>query len=105
MEKVLLYFSCGLAVVADMLLVWWAKNSNHPLWCIIIGIILLNISVLIWSYSMYVGTQSIMAITTYSLLTIIGCSFLGYVIFHENLTTINAIGLILALIALILINL
>ena len=104
MNKLLLFTSCGLAVIADMLFVWWAKNHSHPLWCIIVGMILLNITGLLWAYTMYKGIESATAITLYSLLTVAGCSFLGYVVFHETLTTVNAIGLALAAIALILIS-
>lgn len=105
MNKLLLFTSCGLAVVADMLFVWWAKHQTHPLWCIVVGMILLNITGLMWAYTMYKGVESATAITIYSLLTVAGCTFLGYVVFQETLTTVNAIGLILGVIALIMISL
>jgi multidrug transporter EmrE-like cation transporter len=104
MNKLLLVASCMVAVVADMLLVWWAKRENHPAWSWIIGLVLLNIATLVWMYTMRNGIESATAITFYALFTVAGCSFLGFVIFKEHLHIINTIGLALALVALILIS-
>ena len=97
--------SCVVAVIADMLFVWWAKRINHPSWAAIIGIILLNIAAVAWMYTMKKGIESATAITFYALFTVAGCSFLGFVIFKEPVSTTNAIGLVLAVIALVLISL
>ena len=103
-NKVILLFSCTIAVTADMLLVWWAKNSSHSQFEGIIGIILLNISTFIWVYTMKAGIESATAITFYALFTVAGCTILGVVIFKEPLSIINGIGLLLSLIALVLVS-
>lgn len=104
MNKLLLIASCVVAVIADMLFVWWAKKANHPTLALIIGIILLNVAGLVWAYTMKKGIESATAITFYALFTVAGCSFLGLVIFKETLTTLNAVGLVIALIALVMIS-
>lgn len=105
MNKVFLIASCVVAVIADMLLVWWAKKDTHPSWAWIMGIILINIASLVWMYTMRKGIESATAITFYALFTVAGCSFLGFVIFHESLSLINSLGLVLGFIALIMISL
>ena len=88
MNKLLLFFSCVVAVIADMSFVWWAKKDTHPNWTWIIGIVLLNIATLVWMYTMRKGIESATAITFYALFTVTGCSFLGFIIFHEQIHTI-----------------
>lgn len=105
MEKLILLTSCVTAVVGDMLFVWWAKEKHHASWFLISAMIFMNISALIWAYSMKAGIDSAVAITVYALFTVAGCSFLGLVIFHETISFVNYIGLLLALVALILVSL
>ena len=105
MNKVLLIISCVVAVIADMLFVWWAKSENHPSWTWIVGILLLNIATVVWMYTMRKGIESATAITFYALFTVAGCSFLGFVIFKEHLSLLNSAGLILGFISLIMISL
>ncbi len=105
MNKILLIASCLVAVIADMLLVWWAKKESHPLYAAILGMVLINIASIVWMYTMRKGIESATAITFYALFTVAGCSFLGFIIFQEHLSMTNGIGIILAFIALILIGL
>lgn len=100
----LLIASCILAVVSDMSFVWWAKNSSHSLPFLIVGFVLLNLATSVWVYSLRTGTESAIAITFYALTTVAGCSYLGVVVFKETLSTINWIGMGLALIALVLVS-
>jgi multidrug transporter EmrE-like cation transporter len=104
-NRLLLFLSCAIAVVADMLFVWWAKEESHPIFAIILGLVLANIASLVWMYTMREGIESATAITFYALFTVAGCSFLGFVIFKEPLSPVNVTGLILSLVALILISL
>ncbi len=104
MNKLLLIASCVVAVIADMLFVWWAKRGNHPTWSAVMGIILLNVATIIWMYTMRKGIESATAITFYALFTVAGCSFLGFIIFKEPLSFVNGIGLALGMISLILIS-
>lgn len=104
MNKLILIISCIVAVISDMLFVWWAKKNTHPTWALIIGMILLNIAAVIWMYTMKKGIESATAITFYALFTVAGCSFLGFMIFGEHLSVINSIGLLLALVALVMIS-
>ncbi len=104
MNKVLLIASCLVAVIADMMMVWWAKKDAGHNFMLVLAIILVNIASIIWAYTMRKGIESAIAITFYALFTVAGCSFLGFVVFHEHLSMANFIGIILALIALILIG-
>ena len=88
-----------------MLFVWWAKKATHPIFSAVVGVVLLNIATVIWMYTMREGIESATAITFYALFTVIGCSFLGIVVFKEPLSFINGFGMVLGLIALILISL
>ena len=92
------------AVLADTLLVWWAKKESHPTYAIVLGMVLMNISGFIWAYTMRKGIESAMAITFYALFTVAACSFVGFVVFHEPLSTVNVAGIFLALISLVLIG-
>jgi drug/metabolite transporter (DMT)-like permease len=102
--KLFLVLSCVVAVTADMMLVWWAKKDSHPLFFLIGGMTLLTISGYMWAYSMRIGNESAVAITFYALATVMGCAFLGIVIFKEPLSMINGIGMILGFIALIMVS-
>lgn len=104
MNKLLLILSCIIAVIADMLFVWYAKKESHPVLAMIIALICSNISIWVWSYTMRHGIESPMAITTYCLLTMTGCTMLGCFVFNEHLSMINWIGIGLSFIALLLIS-
>ncbi len=104
MNKLILFFACLLAVVADMIWVWWAKSKDHSKSLLIIGYIFSLTSLVLWIYSLLKGITAAQAITIYALFTIAGCSALGYFVFNENLSTTNWIGMILAAIALIMIS-
>ena len=104
MNKILLFCSCLLAVVADMIWVWWAKSVDHSKSLLIIGYFISLIALILWIYSMLKGITAAQAITIYALFTIAGCTALGYIVFNENLSTTNWIGMLLAVIALIMIS-
>ena len=105
MNKLLLYLSCISAVIADMMLVYYAKKESHPLWLFITALVINTCGIFIWTYSMKKGIESATAITVYAIFTVAGCSFLGFAIFHEPLSLMNKIGLFTAIISLILISL
>lgn len=105
MQKIILISSCLLAVVADTLFVLYAKSKSHANWLLISGLTLIVFASAIWAYSMRKGIESTMAITYYALLTVIACSLVGVLIFHESLSPLNIAGIILALIALVMIGL
>jgi len=104
MNRLLLIASCLIAVIADMLFVWYAKHSDHPLWALIVAFVLNTIGCGIWMYTLRNGIESATAITFYALFTVAGCSLLGTVYFKEILSTTNLIGVVLGLIALILLS-
>lgn len=104
MDKLILFTSCIVAVIADTLLVFYAKTKEHTPWFLIIGIILMNIAAIVWTISMRKGIESSIAITFYALFTVAACSAIGVLIFGEQLSVVNAIGIILALIALVMIG-
>lgn len=102
-NKLLLVLSCIIAVVADVLLVWWSKHPNHPIQAIIWGVILNTIGMGIWTYTMKEGIESATAITFYALFTVTACSLVGTFVFHEHLSIFNIFGIFLAIISLIMI--
>jgi multidrug transporter EmrE-like cation transporter len=104
-SRLLLFASCIVAVVADMLFVWWAKEESHPIPAMVLGLVLLNIASVVWMYTMREGIESATAITFYALFTVAGCSFLGFVVFKEHLSPINVTGLALSVVALVFISL
>jgi multidrug transporter EmrE-like cation transporter len=104
MDKLILLSSCLIAVMADMCLVWWAKSPKHPYSYFTIGVVLTMIGLTVWAYSMRRGIESAMAITSYSLLTVAGCTFIGVMVFKESMTTMNMAGIALAAVALVMIS-
>ena len=63
MNKLLLILSCVVAVIADMMLVWFAKKPNHPI-LFFIGAFLINaFGIAVWTYTMMKGIESATAIT------------------------------------------
>ncbi len=55
--------------------------------------------------SIRIGVELVVAIIFYAIGTVLGCTFVGVIIFKEHLSIMNGIGIILSLISLILINL
>jgi multidrug transporter EmrE-like cation transporter len=104
MNTVLLFVSCISAVVADMLLVWFSKDLHHNKIVLLAGVIIINLATFLWTYTMYKGIESATAITCYALFTVVGCSFLGIVVFKESISTVNAFGMGLGLLSLILVS-
>lgn len=104
MEKIILFLSCFLAVIADMMLVWYAKHQDHPVWAYVSGIFLILISTIIWTYSMKMGIESATAIVFYAVFTTIGCAYLGFIIFNESVSILNISGIVLGIISLIMIS-
>lgn len=103
-NKLLLYSSCLIAVIADMLFVYCAKTEKASTF-LLIGTFLLNaIGCFIWVYCMKKGIESAIAITVYAIITTLGCTLLGSLLFKEHLSVINIIGIFTAILALILIN-
>ncbi len=105
MDKFLLFLSCGLAVLADIMLVWFAKTTKMNYLLFIIAFLINAVGIIIWTYSMRKGIESVTAITVYAVCTTIGCSLVGYLYFNEIFSTIKLVGLILGIISLILLNL
>lgn len=101
----LLFVSCVSAVTGDMFLVWYAKSATHPKIAFAVGAGIVLMSTFLWTYTMFKGIESATAITCYALFTVMGCSFLGVVVFKESLSVTNAIGMALGLIALVLVSL
>lgn len=104
MNNLLLILSCTIAVIADMLFVWWGKRSDHPIWSLITAFILNAIGCGIWTYTLKKGIESATAITFYALFTVAGCSLLGILYFKECLSAANWAGVGLGVISLILLS-
>ncbi len=104
MQKLVLIASCIVAVLADTLFVFYAKLKTHHVWLLVAAMILMNISAIVWVYCMRRGIESSIAITFYALFTVAACSAIGVLIFKDHLSTLNLIGMALALVALVLIG-
>jgi multidrug transporter EmrE-like cation transporter len=102
--KLILFLSCFFAVAADLSLVWWAKRPLHPPLALVFGVTVAMCSLFVWGYSMRRGIESATAITVYALSTVAACSLLGWLVFKEPLSTTNAIGMALAVPALVLLT-
>jgi multidrug transporter EmrE-like cation transporter len=100
----LLIASCIIAVIADMLFIFWAKKETHPTWLIGMAFLLNTIGTIIWIYCLRFGIESAFAITFYALFTVAGCSVVGYFVFKEHLSVVNFIGLILSVLSILLIS-
>ncbi len=105
MDKLILFVSCIVAVIADTLFVFYAKTKVHTPIFLFFAIVLMNISALVWTYSMRKGIEPSIAITFYALFTVAACTIVGVFVFKDHISTINVIGIILALIALLMIGL
>lgn len=105
MGKLLLFISCITAVVADMMLVWYAKHKEASLLLFWTAFLINAAGIYVWQYSMRKGIESATAITVYCLLTTVGCTALGYFFFHEQLSIKQMTGILLAIISLCLITL
>jgi multidrug transporter EmrE-like cation transporter len=103
-HKIILFISCIVAVFADTLLVFYAKTKSNTPALLIVGIVLMNISALVWTYSMRKGIESSVAITVYALFTVAACSSIGIWIFKDHLSATNIAGIVLALVALVMIG-
>lgn len=101
MSKVYLLSSSIIAVIVDMLLTLWAKTGSN--WKLVLALILLPISAYMWAISMKLGEEASVAITLYSLFTILGCTWLGYYL-NEPMNLSKMIGIVLAIVAIVLIN-
>jgi len=88
-----------------MLLVWWAKHADHPWWAFVIGMIINILGMAIWAYSMKKGEGSVVAGMFYALFMSAGSAYVGFVYFHETLSAVNVLGMVLAVMALLLISL
>jgi multidrug transporter EmrE-like cation transporter len=104
MAKLILFLSCVMAVIADMMLVWYAKHTKSSIWIFVSAIILSVVGIFVWQYSMRKGIESATAITVYCILTTIGCTILGQYFFGEILIMKQWVGIGLAIVALLMIN-
>lgn len=105
MDKLILFISCIVAVFADTLFVFYAKTKHNTPIFLISAIVLMNASALVWTYSMRKGIESSIAITFYALFTVAACTTIGVFIFKDRLSTMQVVGIFLALIALLMIGL
>ena len=90
-----------LEVIADVLLKKWAINNKVVF--IISGIALYTAATFVWAYSLKFELLS-KAITVFTILNLLLVVVAGVIIFKENLSVTNKIGIILGLFAIILLE-
>ena len=97
----LIIFAVGFEVVADILFKYWSINARQSL--LILGVVLYSIGTVVWAFSLKYEYLS-KAITVFTLLNLIIIVLAGVLVFKENLSLTNKIGIVLGLVSVILIQ-
>lgn len=98
---ILIMFAVIFEVIADILFKYWTINTKNLL--LIGGVILYSIGTVIWAYSLKYEYLS-KAITIFTIINLIAVVLVGLLIFKEDISMINKIGLILGIVSVILIQ-
>lgn len=97
----LLLVSVIFEVIADVLFKKWAISNKIAI--LIIGFGLYSIGTVFWAFSLKYEYFS-KAVPVFIMLNLIFLSLIGVYYFHERLSTLNIMGVLLALISIILIE-
>lgn len=97
----LITLAVALEVVADVLFKKWSLGSKS--YWLIIGLVIYIIGTTFWAYSLKYGHLS-KAISIFAVLNLIILVLVGVLVFKEDLSLINKIGIILGIIGIILIE-
>ena len=98
---VLILIAVAFEVGADVLFKKWSINSKLPL--LLIGLGVYFVGTLIWAYSLKYDLLS-KSIAVFTLLNLVAISLIGALIFKENLTVLQKVGLVLGIISILLIE-
>ena len=89
-------------IVADVLFKYWSIDARSIfLWA---GVALYGLSTIIWANSLRFEMLS-KAITIFTVLNLVIVVLAGVVLFNENLTIVNKIGILLGVLSVVLVQL
>lgn len=95
------FFSVVFEVVADLLFKYWSINSKtYLLW---IGVALYSIGTIIWAYSLKHEYLS-KAITIFTVMNLLAVVSIGVLLFGENPSNLNKLGIFFGIVSVILIQ-
>lgn len=98
---ILILLATFLEIIADILLKRWTIQSKNILF--IIGLVIYFIGTLFWAFSLkYENLSS--AISIFTILNLIVIVLVGILVFGEELSLINKIGIALGIVSIILIE-
>src|SRR5271168_3864907 len=104
MEKIFLalIFSAALfEAVADIFFKYWSINGKTLF--LLGGFLIYSVSTIVWAFSLKYGYLS-KAITVFTVLNLILVVLAGLILFKEDLSLINKIGILLGVVSIVLLQ-
>lgn len=106
MNSKIIFFALMVAAVAleaaaDILFKHWAKDARSAL--LIAGLALYFVGTIFWAYSLKYELLS-RAITVFTVANLLAITLVGFLYFHEQLTTTNKLGIALGVISVLLLE-
>ena len=99
---ILVSLSVALEIVSDILFKYWSISSKgFLLWG---GLAIYTIGTILWAYSLKFELLS-KAITVFTVLNLIIVVIVGAVLFKENLSLVNKIGVLFGVLSIVLLQL
>lgn len=97
----LVSFAVLLEVIADIMFRYWGMNEKR--WLLAVGMAVYMIGTLFWAYSLKYEYLS-KAISVFTILNLVALVLAGVVIFKEDLSLVNKLGILLALVSVVMIE-
>ncbi len=98
---ILIFLAVFFEIIADVLFKYWSINAKNTFF--VLGIILYSIGTVIWAYSLKYEDLS-KAIIIFTIINLITITLVGMLIFKEQLSLVNKIGILVGIISVILIE-
>ena len=98
---ILIVLAVALEVVADVLFKKWSLNHRQVLFGV--GLSIYFLGTIFWAYSLKYNYLS-KAISVFTILNLVILVLVGVLVFKENLSLINKVGIALGIISIILIE-
>jgi multidrug transporter EmrE-like cation transporter len=99
---VLLLLSASSVILGDLFGKYWSTNSKTAFF--VLALIAYFLSGVFYIPTL-LRQGLVISSLVWSILSIVGFLFIGFVIFHETVTTIQLVGIILGIISLVLVSL
>ena len=98
---ILVTMAVALEVVADIMFKKWATENKNLL--MMGGLLIYLVGTIIWAFSMRYNLFS-KAVSIFSILNFVAAVLVGVLLFKEDLSSINRLGIALGLVSIILIE-